>query len=157
LTITLTADSDQVLSIGSVTATNLTITGGDGNDSLVLYGAIRTTGDLDIAHGGTVTFDGAKVDVASGRASLWAAIKVTGGITVTQADGMVLLTNQYRPNVPEESDHGDLLRGIPIWAQVDVFNPSTNHGNVLESVEGNNVFGPILSTAGARSSKSTPP
>jgi hypothetical protein len=65
------------------------------------------------------------------------------------ADGELTLTVGEEYYVPEESDHGNLLPGIPVWAQVDVFNLSTTYGNVMESVEGNNVFGPVLSTAGA--------
>ncbi len=39
--------------------------------------------------------------------------------------------------------------GATVYALVDSTNYNTNYGNILESNEGNNVFGPVLSAAGS--------
>jgi hypothetical protein len=44
--------------------------------------------------------------------------------------------------------------GAQVYAYVDSINYATSYGNVHESNEANNVFGPVVSTAGARLSPS---
>jgi hypothetical protein len=71
------------------------------------------------------------------------------GVTASiPAGGSLTLTTGGDHYFPEYSSTPPLPVGADVYALVDSINHSTTYGNVLESNEDNNLFGPVTSTAG---------
>ncbi len=81
---------------------------------------------------------------------IWPAIADQGlawGITdPIPAGGELTLTVGGDFYFPTESDFSSSAPGTPVWAQVDSINLESAFGAVLESDEGNNIFGPVNAT-----------
>jgi hypothetical protein len=85
----------------------------------------------------------------------WNTIAPAGavwGITKSLAVGesLSLTTGGAYYFGPPDSSALPFPAGVPVYAFVDSVNYSTSYGSVRESREGNNVFGPIISTATGR-------
>ncbi|MFB0536776.1 MAG: hypothetical protein ACETWR_17560 [Anaerolineae bacterium] len=75
---------------------------------------------------------------------------VVWGVTTAIPVGgsLVLTTDASDPYyVPDYSSTPPLPVGAEVWALVDSVDPSTTYGAVQESDEGNNLYGPVTSTA----------
>ena len=68
-------------------------------------------------------------------------------VAINSGETLTLTTNGtfYQAT---ESQFGTIAPGTPIWVQVDAVNHNTNYGNVIESDETNNIFGPVSSITG---------
>ena len=79
----------------------------------------------------------------------WPSIAPYGanwGVTQALAPGATLTLTVGGPYYAGGSSSFPV--GAPVYAYVDSINYATGYGNVLESNEANNVFGPVVSTAG---------
>ena len=78
-----------------------------------------------------------------------ASYGVVWGVTESiPTSGSLTLTTGGDYYFPEYSSTPPLPVGADVYALVDSINHSTTYGNVLESNEDNNLFGPVTSTAG---------
>ena len=87
----------------------------------------------------------------------WQSIAPYGahwGVTETVDPGETLTLTLGGPYYVDGS--GMFPAGVPVYACVDSINYATTYGNVQESSEANNVFGPVVSVASASEPVSSP-